>query len=157
MEEFRIAHQRMFGGKENNGGGGVGALLSRLRSNKSNITTAEQKAPTAEVESSQSVPETTTSPKESPPSSSPNKTSIPVQSLPHPPTQKTKVVSSAGTAKTNRVKDQTGMVATASRRPVPQKSTEKSTELAMTSNGTINTAHAANRITIKVLSPKLGS
>lgn len=154
MEEFRIAHQRMFGGKENNGTllGKIRARAAALEEESEQPGQQQQLSPKLEASKAQScIPE-------------------PPPPMREAPMQMTKVVSS-GTNRSHTKEhyhhqQHPPPPPTASRMRekavLPQhreiyESTGNLSATATDRTTMANLANAANRITIKVLSPKIGS
>ena len=181
MEEFRIAHQRMFGGKENDGDGGdeenddgeQGAAIfpSKIKAAHQKRSLQSQKSPETSVELS-----TTASQK-----GSCMKSFQRPEPPPPPPTlpfgsAKTKAgtqisVSPAriGTTKAKEIAAPlplppppvavlpVGRLSQALPRPEQKSTTTSSNSQSSSSPTIINDAGSSNRITIKVLSPKIGT
>jgi len=130
MEEFRIAHQRMFGGKENNG-----TMLGKIKSLKQS-TVAKEEGDEKEKESNEAVG---SKPKD-------------VQTVPNGTTVLTKVITSSQTQQLT--KTQAPMPPSSK---LPKESPRVPARATKVQESTISTASATNRITIKVLSPKIAS
>lgn len=151
MEEFRIAHQRMFGGKENNG-----TLLGKIRARAAALEEEAEQPQQQQLSPKLEASKAMSCIPEPPP-------------MREAPMQMTKVVSSG----TNRSHTKEhyhhhppAPPATASRMRekavLPQhkeiyESTSNLNATAIDRTTMSNLANAANRITIKVLSPKIGS
>lgn len=138
MEEFRIAHQRMFGGKENNG-----TLLGKIRQQRVSSANSTEPSTPNEV-------------------SSPNHDSTNSTDLGSSAKQKeamTRLVQS-----NNKSTPKLPAVLPSARSSAPSKQPQsfhsnnnREAEQSLHSNSSSANTPSHNRITIKVLSPKLGT